>query len=147
MLCQFTFKNYKSYRDETTIEMQAENIDEFEETLIKSSKDNKSFLPVSVIYGPNAGGKSNAIEALVCLIEKVISPIFLVKSNIKIKSIDVVPYKFSSETEPTDFEIFYRINNIEFRYNISYLNEKIIYESLFILNNGAKKPAKIFIRQ
>ena len=31
MLCQFTFKNYKSYKKETTIEMQAENIDEFKE--------------------------------------------------------------------------------------------------------------------
>ena len=104
MLCQFTFKNYKSYKDETTIEMQAENTSEFEETLIKSSKDDKKFLPVSVIYGPNAGGKSNAIEALVCLIEKVMSPIFLIKSNIKIMSIDVIPYKFS---KPPKFIICY----------------------------------------
>ena len=36
MLYQFTFKNFKSYKDETIFDMQAENIDEFSETLLKT---------------------------------------------------------------------------------------------------------------
>lgn len=147
MLCQFTFKNYKSYKNETTIEMQAENISEFKETLLKSPKDGKKFLPVSVIYGPNAGGKSNALEALVGLIGSVIAPVIFVKGGTKIDNIPIVPYKFTSNPrETTDFEIFYRINKNEYRYNISFLGEEIYYEALYILTENAKKPTKIFVR-
>lgn len=147
MLCQFTFKNYKSYKNETTIEMQAENISEFKETLLKSPKDGKKFLPVSVIYGPNAGGKSNALEALVGLIGSVIAPVIFVKGGKKIDNIPIVPYKFTSNPrETTDFEIFYRINKNEYRYNISFLGEEIYYEALYILTENAKKPTKIFVR-
>ncbi len=147
MLCQFTFKNYKSYKNETTIEMQAENISEFKETLLKSPKDGKKFLPVSVIYGPNAGGKSNALEALVSLIGSVIAPVIFVKGGTKIDNIPIVPYKFTNNSkETTDFEIFYRINKNEYRYNISFLGEEIYYEALYILTENAKKPTKIFVR-
>lgn len=147
MLCQFTFKNYKSYKNETTIEMQAENISEFKETLLKSPKDGKKFLPVSVIYGPNAGGKSNALEALVSLIGSVIAPVIFVKGGTKIDNIPIVPYKFTDNSKKTtDFEIFYRINKNEYRYNISFLGEEIYYEALYILTENAKKPTKIFVR-
>ena len=147
MLCQFTFKNYKSYKNETTIEMQAENISEFKETLLKSPKDGKKFLPVSVIYGPNAGGKSNALEALVSLIGSVIAPVIFVKGGTKIDNIPIVPYKFTNNPMgTTDFEIFYRINKNEYRYNISFLGEEIYYEALYILTENAKKPTKIFVR-
>ena len=147
MLCQFTFKNYRSYKEETTIEMQAENISEFEETLIESEKDEKKYLPVSVIYGPNAGGKSNALEALVCVNVTVVSPILMVKSKKKIESFKTVPYKFSDKNEPTDFELFYRKNKEEYRYNISFLKGRIVYESLYVLTENAKKTTKIFIRE
>lgn len=148
MLCQFTFKNYRSYRDETTIEMQAESIKEFNETLLISEKDQKKYLPISVIYGPNGGGKSNALEALVCLIGNVIAPVLLVKEGNKIESIPITPYKFTknSSDETTDFEVFYRISKNEYRYNLSFLRGKIQYESLYILTEGAKRPTKIFIR-
>ena len=63
MLCQFTVKNYKSIRDEITFDMQAAAISENEDRIIED-KDGELFLPVSVIYGPNGGGKSNVLEAL-----------------------------------------------------------------------------------
>lgn len=145
MLCQFTFKNFKSYKKETTIEMQAENSNEFEDTLIQSEKDDKKYLPVAVIYGPNGGGKSNALEAMVGAIGSVIVPILLVRSK-KIQNLPIVPYKFCDEKNTTDFEFFYQLEKKEYRYEISFLDEKIIYESLYILTEGAKKPTKIYIR-
>ena len=57
MLYQFSFKNFKSYKDEVVFDMRAENIGEFEDSLI-IDKNGEKLLPVSVIYGPNAGGKS-----------------------------------------------------------------------------------------
>ncbi len=147
MLCQFSVKNYKSYRDETTLEMQAENIKEFEDSLILSEKDSKKFLPISVIYGPNAGGKSNLLEAFVTLSTNVVFPIAMIKQTIKVLPMQIVPYKFCDEETPTEFEVYYRVGKSEFRYNIDFLKDKIVYESLYVLTENAKRPAKVFIRE
>lgn len=55
MLCQFSFQNFKSYRDETVFDLQATAIPEFKDNLIVKDKCS-DLLPVSVIYGPNGGG-------------------------------------------------------------------------------------------
>ena len=73
MLYQFKFKNFKSYKNETVFDMRAENIKEFEESIIVD-KNGERILPVSVIYGANAGGKSSLLEALVCFISIIIKP-------------------------------------------------------------------------
>ena len=62
MLCQFTVRNFKSIRDEITFDMQAAAISEHEDGVIHD-KDGESYLPVSAVYGPNGGGKSNVLEA------------------------------------------------------------------------------------
>lgn len=74
MLCQFTVKNYKSIREEMTFDMQATAIMEHRDRIIQT-KDRENFLPVSVIYGPNGGGKSNVLEALHTLDAKVLRPL------------------------------------------------------------------------
>ena len=47
-------KKFKSIRDEMTFDMQAAAISEHEDRIIKD-KDGEAFLPVSAVYGPNAG--------------------------------------------------------------------------------------------
>lgn len=61
MLCHFAVKNFKSIRDEVTFDMQAAAISEYEDRVIKD-RDDELYLPVSAIYGPNGGGKSNVLE-------------------------------------------------------------------------------------
>ncbi len=80
MICQFTFKNFKSYRDETVFDFQAAALPEFAENLIIRPKCS-SLLPVSVIYGPNGGGKSNLLQALGCLVSVVVEPIHELQKN------------------------------------------------------------------
>lgn len=74
MLCQFSFQNFKSYREETTFDFQASAIPEFADSLITKDKCS-SLLPVSAVYGPNGGGKSNLLLALASLISTVVKPI------------------------------------------------------------------------
>ena len=47
MLCQFSFKNFKSYKETTTFDFQATSIPEFSESLLKSEKAD-ALLPVGV---------------------------------------------------------------------------------------------------
>lgn len=62
MLIQFSFKNFKSFRDETILDMSATGISEYSERVIEIG--NEKILPVAAIFGANAHGKSNVLDAL-----------------------------------------------------------------------------------
>ena len=149
MLCQFIFKNYKSYKDETIFDLQAVSKYGFENSLLRNSKDKRSFLPVSVVYGPNAGGKSNVLEALKCLITIVMKPILLLKNNSQLNtSVECIPFMLddTSRNQPTEFEIFFRIEDYEYRYIVSIFNGDIIEEYLYRKKIGGKNCAMLFER-
>ena len=149
MLCQFIFKNYKSYKDETIFDLQAVSKYGFENSLLRNSKDKRAFLPVSVVYGPNAGGKSNVLEALRCLITIVMKPILLLKNNSQLNtSVECIPFMLddTSRNQPTEFEVFFRIEDYEYRYIVSIFNGNIIEEYLYRKRIGGKNCAMLFER-
>ena len=62
MLLQFNFKNFMSFRDDTTLDMTAAPVTELGHHLVTVGRE--KVLPVAAIFGANAGGKSNFIEAI-----------------------------------------------------------------------------------
>lgn len=56
MLCQFSFENFKSFKDEAMLDFIAEPISEHKSSLVVDKIDKEKFLPVIVLYGPNGGG-------------------------------------------------------------------------------------------
>ena len=61
MLIQFNFKNFKSFREEVSLDLSAAKIMEHEDHVVEISND--KLLKVAAIYGANASGKSNIYEA------------------------------------------------------------------------------------
>ncbi len=61
MLLQFNFKNYASFRDDTTLDLSATKISEYSDRIITIG--NEKVLPIAAIFGANAHGKSNVLEA------------------------------------------------------------------------------------
>ena len=61
MLLQFNFKNFKSFRDDTSLDLTATKISEYSNHVISIS--NEKILPIVAIFGANASGKSNVLEA------------------------------------------------------------------------------------
>ena len=135
MLCQFTVKNYKSIRDEMTFDMQAAAISEHENKVIRD-KNGEQFLPVSAIYGPNGGGKSNVLEALHTVAAKVLRPLYATGDNEERvflqKRLLIEPFAFSEEmkNEPTEFEVFFWTELAEYRYILHVKREVVVYECL-----------------
>ena len=152
MLCQFSFQNFKSYKGETTLDFQAATLPEFKETLITEGKAT-DLLPVSVIYGPNGGGKSNLLQALSCVISTIVKPVHELEKNrqnlILQQKVDAVPFLFDQDSadEPTEFRMFFRIAKNEYCYYISLKNDEIISESLYRKSITGKKSATIFERE
>ena len=61
MLIQFRFKNFKSFRDDAILDMSATKITEYSNTL--TNIGGEKLLPTAAVFGANASGKSNVIEA------------------------------------------------------------------------------------
>lgn len=136
MLCQFTFQNFKSYKNETTLDYQAAVLPEFKDTLITEASAS-DLLPVNIVYGPNGGGKSNLLQALACVISTVVKPVNELGKNrqgfILQQKIDAVPFLFdeTSKNEPTEFRMFFRIGKNEYCYYLALKNDEVISESLY----------------
>ncbi len=151
MLCQFTVKNYKSIRDEITFDMQAAAISEHDNKIIQDI-DGELFLPISAIYGPNGGGKSNVLEALHTLNSKVLRPLCATCNHAdcdyKVRKIPVEPFAFSKQAQnaPTEFELFFRTKKAEYRYILHVKRDEIIYESLERVKMDTKRRSALFRR-
>ncbi len=61
MLIQFRFKNFKSFKDDTILDLSATKITEYSDRVVQIGTE--KILPTAAIYGANASGKSNVIEA------------------------------------------------------------------------------------
>ena len=62
MLLEFIFENYRSFRDESVLSMEAEGLSTHRNIILE--ENNKKLLPTIAIYGKNGGGKSNVIRAM-----------------------------------------------------------------------------------
>ncbi len=151
MLCQFTVKNFKSIRDEVTFDMQAAAISEHEDKVIKD-RDGEVFLPVSAIYGPNGGGKSNVLEAMYSLVAKVLRPIYAMEDKedrtVPPSKFVIEPFAFSDKgrESPTEFEIFFRTRQAEYRYILKIKKDVVLYESLDRIKLETRRRSALFKR-
>lgn len=133
MLEQFTVKNYKSIKDEITLDLTATAISEHKDSIF--NVDNENYLPLAAIYGPNGGGKSNVLEAIgkVWLIVNQYSKKGAFNNDVlKSINIDIEPYAFlkNNKEEPTEFELLFNTNECEYKYILHILNNEIVYEYL-----------------
>ena len=152
MLCQFSFKNFNSYKNETVFDFQATNLPEFSDSCFEFEKGS-SLLPVSVVYGPNGGGKSNLLKALSCVLSLVVQPICeLEKNREELVFYHKVPYSAfafdsSSVKEPTEFKLYFRIHEHEYCYYLALFQNEIVSESLYRMTLSGKRSAMIFERE
>ena len=148
MLLEFTFENFKCYRDEATLSMEPAPIDEHLDTLIEGP-NGKKVLPVGVVYGPNGGGKSSVLQALECLRNHVVSPYLVLRqkgsNSLRLRC---CPYAFEAETreEPTTFRILFTRGEYTYRYILAIRNGKVEEEYLHRRKPGRGATARVFER-
>ena len=117
MLIQFNFKNFKSFRDEVSLDLSATKITEHEEHVAEIAND--KLLKVAAIYGANASGKSNvyaAFEYMSYYVEESFNFGGEEESRRREGNVypKVLPFLFdgNSREKETTFEVFY-IDNSE----------------------------------
>lgn len=141
MLVNFTFKNYRSFRDEMTLSMEAAPIQELADAVVKSCGE--ELLPVAVMYGANSSGKSNVLKALKAMRDLLLNS---VKLNPKDRlEADPFSLDLTSSEEPTSFEIQFTLGESKFRYGFDYTSDAIISEWLYEKKSG-EREFELFIR-
>lgn len=132
MLIQFNFENYKSYLNETTLDLTATNISEHRSNYINYKKGEK-YLKVVSIYGANASGKSNILSAFNQMKVWVLQSFIRSESN---KSLPLKKFQFSEKGKKGTslFEVFFSVEDKEYQYGFSLDNNKIISEWLYKRN-------------
>ncbi len=142
MIKEFSFGNYRSFKEIQSLNMTASKINELSENNIIVLNEKQSLLKSKAIYGANASGKSNIVKALVSFIR-------IIKNSVKDeKVLDLIEnFKLSVETEnePSFFQLIFEINKIQFRYGFEVTNKVIKSEWLFGVPN--EREVCYFVRE
>ena len=141
MLIEFKFGNFRSFRDEAVLSMEAMGLGRLKNCLI--SYNSMKLIPSVAIYGKNGGGKSNVIRAFWLAVQFIKNAQRTQHENAKIP---VKPFLLNdySKYEPTFFEFAYVLDNLKYIYGFSATKEKIFSEYLYHSPKGQK--ATVFTR-
>lgn len=111
MLIQFRFKNFKSFRDDTILDLSATKITEYSDRIISAGYE--KLLPTAAIFGANASGKSNVIEAFRYMMTYVIESFSYGgdpdDKKTKSKKLKYTPFLFDSASRDAEssFEVYF----------------------------------------
>lgn len=150
MLIQFSFKNFKSFRDEATLDLSAAKMTEFSDRVV--SEGNDKILPMAAIYGANASGKSNIYNAFGYMADYVIESFKYGDEEEKFEEYRPTPFLFDSVSNDAEssFEVYFTIpgDKAEKTYNYGFCVDRhgVTEEWLNVKAKTARKYASIFYR-
>lgn len=141
MIINFSVKNFRSIKDEITIEFNA-----------SSDKDHLNFitetkycniLNANAIYGLNASGKSNIIRAM----QIVDMLVYLSFKDDKSLERSIIPFLFdsSSKHQPSEFNINFIYNEVRYEYGFIADKKQVYSEWMYAYPN--KKAQLLFTRE
>lgn len=143
MLLEFRVKNFRSIKDWQSFSMLAENkVKEHSETVIEKAGFN--FLSSAIVYGRNASGKSNLLQAFIAFQVQVLRSAEL---KLDEPTISYQPYRLdqNAKNESIEFLIdFIADNKLRYVYSVGFSEHEIEYEKLIFYPKS--KPAVLFNR-
>lgn len=144
MLIEFEVGNFLSFKDPVRLSMvAAAPIKEYQgENIFAAGRYH--LLKSAVIYGANASGKSNLLNALVYMCWLVLNSS---KETQAVDPIGVTPFKLDADTEsqPSRFEVVFLIDQFRYRYGFEADTKRVHAEWLFQSLKRAEFP--LFMRK
>ena len=150
MLIQFNFKNFKSFRDEASLDLSAAKMTEFSDRVV--SEGNDKILPMAAIYGANASGKSNIYNAFEYMADYVVESFKYGDEEEKFEEYRPTPFLFDSVSNDAEssFEVYFTIpgDKAEKTYNYGFCVDRhgVTEEWLNSKAKTARKYTSIFYR-
>jgi len=138
MLIEFRVENHRSLRDEQVFTMQAGRIGNDDDPRPRSVKGHsEQLLPVGVLYGANASGKSNVLGALQFMRHAVVESLRVWEPD---SGVPRDPFAWGPKrTEPSLFEVTMLIDAVRYQYGFVASDERFLEEWLRAWPNGKKQ--------
>ena len=127
MLIRFSFKNFKSFKNENCLDMEATSLKEHEYNVAKL--DSGEYLKVSAIYGANASGKTNVLQAFDYMKKRILVSDDS-KKNSPIDEENVYSFMINNDPIALEVEILAKNNRI-YKYGFELVKDNIISEWLY----------------
>ncbi len=154
MLIQFRFKNFKSFRDDTILDLSATKITEHSDRVI--SVGYEKLLPTAAIFGANASGKSNVIDAFRYMMTYVMDSFSYGDDpddkKAKNKKPKYTPFLFDSTSRNAEssFEVYFMDTEEHdyksYNYGFTLNQDGVIEEWLNSKTKSARKYTQVFYR-
>lgn len=135
MLIEFSFANYRSFRDEATLSMEAAGLGAFKNSLIPCNS--LKLLPGVGLFGKNGGGKSNVIRAFWLAAQFIRNAQRTQHDGARVP---VTPFLLDerSAQRPSSFSFVYVYDQTKYWYGFSATREKLTEEYLYHAPKGQK---------
>lgn len=154
MLIQFRYKNFKSFRDDTILDFSATKITEHSDRVVQIG--NEKILPTAAIFGANASGKSNVIQAFRFMSTYVIDSFAFGgegdDKKSKTKKLKQTPFLFDKDSRDAEssFEVYF-ISSEEagcksYNYGFTLDQSGIVEEWLNAKSKTARSYKPVFYR-
>ncbi len=146
MIISLTIENYRSIRDEQTLNLSAENLSDVHQGnyVLADAKEKIAVLRSAGLWGPNASGKSNVLLALKGLVE-VVSLSHSYELDQLIQACHPFLLDEGHAKNPVAIEVeFIGRDGFRYIYCLAFTYRAVVRESL-LFYPGAK-PAKLFER-
>ena len=142
MLIEFKFSNYRSFRDEACLSMEATGLRAKKRSLISFKP--ADLLPAAAIFGKNGGGKSNVIRAFWLGAQFIRNAQRTQHEN---SPVPIKPFLLNdhSADEPASFEYTYVLDGVKYIYGFSATRKNILREYLYYAPKGQR--AMVFSRE
>ena len=149
MIVNFSFKNFRSIKDEQffSLEATASMLKENNTFSPVEGKSDQKLLKSAVLYGANASGKSNLIRLMWTMRNFILNSIDLKTGDLFSENYyDPFLLDYESKKQPTEFSIvFFALNKKKHRYTVKFNKSEIIYEYLGVYESSW--ISKIFERK
>jgi hypothetical protein len=139
MLIRFAVANYRSVKDPVELSLVA--VDEDRAAVRKFDRLSEGILPLAAIYGPNASGKSNVLDAVNWLATSVRASLSQWDGAIPRE-----PFRFADfKDAPTVFEADFMFRGVRHVYSLHVTSERVLLEEL--LSYPERRARQLFVRE
>jgi hypothetical protein len=130
-IIEFSTENFKIFKNRVSFSMLARKGSHTFES------NEQNLLRTSLIYGPNASGKSTLLNAFLVLRNEIINS----TNNLEGANLPYNPFLLSNgKSKPSFYEVVFSLDDKIFRYNFSILKNEIVTENLFeVLSSDKEK--------
>ena len=142
MLLRFRFGNHRSFRDVQELSMVAANL-KGEDGYVVKDASGLDVLPVAVIYGANASGKSNVVDALSTMRSNAL---FSAESHSPQQVVKRRPFSLDNDSaaKPSSFEVDFSASGTRYQYGFELADHAFEKEFLNAFPHG--RTQKLFER-